>query len=69
LWEEVDEVALTMTLARRAGDLAEQHGLRGYEAVQLASAEAVADADTVLVAADARLLRAGGAIGLMVAPL
>ena len=58
-----------MALARRAGDLAEQHGLRGYDAVHLASAEAVADPDTVFVAADARLLDAAGALGVMAAPL
>jgi len=69
LWEEVDQVELTMVLALRAGDLAEQHGLRGYGAVHLASAEAVADSDTVFVAADPRLLGAARALGVMVAPL
>jgi uncharacterized protein len=69
LWEEVDEVDLTITLARRAGELAEEHALRGYDAVHLASAEAIADDETVFVAADARLIRAAGLIGLIVAPL
>jgi uncharacterized protein len=69
LWEEVDQLDLTMIVARRAGELAEQHGLRGYDAVHLASAEAVADTETVFVAADTRLLGAAGALGVMVAPL
>ncbi len=36
-------VAATAAVAERAMDLAEQHGLRGYDAVHLAAALAVAD--------------------------
>lgn len=34
-------IAADETLIRRAGDLAETHGLRGYDSVHLAAAEAV----------------------------
>jgi predicted nucleic acid-binding protein len=37
LWEAVDRVAVRMSLVRRAGDLADQHALCGYDAVHLAS--------------------------------
>lgn len=69
LWEEIDHVDLGMELARRAGDLAERHGLRAYDAVHLASVETVADRETVLVAGDGRLLDAAADLGVMVAPI
>ncbi len=56
--DEADFVELTEPLALRAGDLAEEHGLRGYDAVHLASFEEIADDDSVLVAADGALLEA-----------
>ena len=64
LWPEVDVLELTEPLARRAGALAEAHALRGYDAIHLASAEAVLDAGSVMVVADARLAEAAAAIGL-----
>ncbi len=67
LWSHVDRVGLTEELATEAGDLAEAHGLRGYDAVHLASVVAVADAETVLVAADGELLGAARKLGLMTA--
>lgn len=69
LWDEVDAVALSPEVARRAGGLAEEHALRGYDAVHLASAEAVGEQVLVLVSGDTRLLAGGTAIGLAVAPL
>ncbi len=64
LWAAIDRILLTATLARRAGDLADQHGLRAYDAVHLASLEHVADTETVLVSGDEELLAAARAMGL-----
>lgn len=69
LWAGVDCVELAAALAERAGDLSEEFALRGYDAVHLASAEAVADPDTLLLAADGRLLDAAAFLGLTIAPL
>ena len=63
LWAAVDRVELTETLAHRAGELAERHHLRAYDAVHLASLEEVGDAETVLVSADEELLEAAASIG------
>ncbi|HTO00197.1 MAG TPA: type II toxin-antitoxin system VapC family toxin [Microthrixaceae bacterium] len=63
---EIDHVELTEAVARAAGELAETQGLRGYDAVHLASAESVADSDLVLIAADSDLVEAAAAIGLAV---
>ena len=52
---------------RRAGDLADQLGVRGYDAVHLAAAETLADPDLVVVAGDSRLCDAATALGLAVA--
>jgi predicted nucleic acid-binding protein len=54
-------------LVRRAGQLAEEHGLRGYDAVHLAAAETLRDEEIVLVAGDNALCRAAEAVGLPVA--
>jgi uncharacterized protein len=63
-WEEVEDVAATTEIVRRAGDLAEHHSLRGYDALHLSSA---LDADTdTFVTADQRLARAARAEGLHV---
>lgn len=64
---EIDHVEVTADLARVAGELAETHGLRGYDAVHLASAAAVADGDFVLVTGDSDLASAAAMIGLPVA--
>ena len=69
LWAELDRVPLNEPLARRAGEVAQVHGLRAYDAVHLASALSVADAETVLVAEDADLLAAARAIGIATAKL
>lgn len=63
LWAAIDRVELTEELARRAGDLAEQHGLRAYDAVHLASLEDVGDPETVLVSGDQELLEAARSLG------
>lgn len=63
---EVDHIEVTAELAREAGELAEAHGLRGYDAVHLAAAAAVADGDLVLVTGDSDLASAAAMIGLAV---
>jgi predicted nucleic acid-binding protein len=63
LWASLDRVDLTAELAHRAGDLADEYGLRGYDAVHLASLAGVGDAETVLVSADVELLDAAQAMG------
>ncbi|HEY5579227.1 MAG TPA: hypothetical protein VIL12_06025 [Acidimicrobiia bacterium] len=60
-------VEITGTLARRAGQLAEERDLRRYDAVHLAGAEAVNDPDTLLVAGDEGLCNAALSIGINVA--
>jgi uncharacterized protein len=59
---EVDE-----QLVRRAGELAQNHALRGYDAVHLAAAERVRDDATVMVAGDRDLCAAAEALGMAVA--
>lgn len=61
-WQRMVKVEATETLVHVAGDLAEAHGLRGYDAVHLAGALRLSA--EALVTADADLLRAGAASGL-----
>lgn len=61
---EIDDV-----LVRQAGELADSHGLRGYDAVHLAAARRILDADLVLVAGDRALLAAAQSLGLTVAAI
>ena len=49
--------------------LAERHGLRAYDAVHLASVDAVADEETLLVAADGAIVRAARAHGIATSAL
>jgi predicted nucleic acid-binding protein len=67
LWAALDTIEVTDILARRAGDLAERHGLRAYDAVHLASVEYIDDSDTTLVSADGELLDAASDLGLATA--
>ena len=60
-------VGIDGPLARRAGELAEEYELRGYDAVHLASALAL-DTDTTLVTWDEDLRRAGAQSGCAIAP-
>lgn len=64
-WDVIDWVELSEPLARRAGDLAAEHGLRAYDAVHLASLESVGDSDTVLVSTDEELVAAARAEGFL----
>ncbi len=61
---QVDHIEVTAALAQEAGELAEAHGLRGYDAVHLAAAAAVHDGDLVLVTGDSSLAAAARAMGL-----
>lgn len=63
---QVDHVEVTAQLAQHAGELAEAHGLRGYDAVHLAAAAAVADRDLVLVTGDSELAAAARSVGVAV---
>jgi predicted nucleic acid-binding protein len=67
-WQAIDRLGVRTRLARRAGDLADEQGLRGYDAVHLASFETIASDATVLVTFDADLRRAALALGYPVAP-
>ena len=67
LLAQVDIIELDLVLSRRAGELAELHDLRGYDAVHLASAERVADREVVVVAGDVDLGRAARVLGLATA--
>lgn len=64
LWTEIDGVDVTEELAQRAGELAEQCALRGYDAIHLASAEAILDEGDAMVVSDTRLAEAAASIGL-----
>jgi hypothetical protein len=64
LWPELEGLELTESLAHRAGELAEQCALRGYDAIHLASAEAILDEGDVMVVSDGRLARAAASIGI-----
>lgn len=67
LQSELLLIGIDVTLARQAGQLAEQLALRGYDAVHLASALAAGDAST-LVSWDRELRRAAAQSGCAVAP-
>lgn len=69
LYEQLDRVDVDDALVRRAGVLAEEQRLRGYDAIHLAAAERLADPDTVVVAGDADLCRAAHALQLHVTQL
>jgi uncharacterized protein len=61
-------VGVDWPLARHAGELAEVHSLRGYDALHLATAVAVGGPELVLATWDADLARAALAIGISVSP-
>lgn len=58
-FREIDLIEVTQHVARSAGDLAEQYGLGGYEAVHLASALAFDAEGVVLATWDRELAQAG----------
>ncbi len=69
LYDQLDLIEVTEEVVRDAGDLAEQLGLRGYDAVHLASARLIADAETVVATGDRDFLAAARELGLATAQL
>ena len=65
LWSQLSVVEVDEELMRLAGDLAETHNLRGYDAVHLAAAHLVGAG--VFSSADRRLCDAASASGFHVA--
>ena len=63
----IDQVEVTARLAMRAGVLAEEAALRGYDAVHLAAAESIGDAELVMVTGDQALRSAAASLGLATA--
>ena len=62
------ESELTRSVERHAGQLAARHGLRGADAVHLASALALGDPALILAAWDRRLRAGAQQAGLAIAP-
>jgi uncharacterized protein len=50
LYDQLDLLEVDDPLVRRAGELAQHHALRAYDAIHLAAAERVRHATTILVA-------------------
>ncbi|HEV2071184.1 MAG TPA: type II toxin-antitoxin system VapC family toxin, partial [Acidimicrobiales bacterium] len=69
LFVQLDLVDVDDSLIRHAADLTEAQALRAYDAVHLAAAMQVVEADLVLVAGDRALLTAAESLGLMVATI
>jgi predicted nucleic acid-binding protein len=67
-WAAVRPVELTAAVEQHAGDLARAHALRGADAVHLASARAIGDAELILAVWDRRLHAGALAAGCRVAP-
>jgi len=69
LHAQLDIVEVTEGLVRSAGAMAQQFGLRGYDAVHLASLQSVGDSELVLAAGDQNLVAAAQALGIATANL
>ncbi len=67
-WAAVWPVELSRSVERLAGDLTERHGLRGADAVHLASALDLGLDGLIVAAWDVRLRRGVSASGLQVVP-
>ena len=67
-WAATRPVELNAAVQRHAGELARTWALRGADAVHLASALAIGDADLVVAVWDRRLHAGARASGLRVAP-
>ena len=65
---ELLTVGVDEALAQRAGDLADERALRGYDAVHLATALALGPGETILATWDRDLSSAAVGAGLAVAP-
>jgi uncharacterized protein len=69
LFDQVDVISMDDTLLNQAGDIAERHALRAYDAVHLSAALRIHDDDVCLVAGDQALLDAAASAGLAFAAL
>lgn len=67
LYQQMDHIEVTDTLIWRAGVLAEDYSLRGYDAVHLAAAEVLRAESLVFVAGDDLFCKAAEILGLAVA--
>ena len=67
-WRQVSIVEVSAEIAAVAGEVAEHYGLRGYDAVHLASAFTSGGGDITLATWDRDLAHAGRRAGLGVAP-
>lgn len=67
LWVTMIRVVVTIELAQQAGELAERHRLRGFDAIHLASALGIG-ADATMVSWDNDLARAAHDAGLATVP-
>ncbi|HKF83255.1 MAG TPA: type II toxin-antitoxin system VapC family toxin [Solirubrobacterales bacterium] len=65
-YEQLVAIGVDEALTRSAGALAAEFALRGYDAVHLATALALAEQDVALVSWDQELCRAGATAGLPV---
>lgn len=69
LWSEVAEVEVRADVLDRAIDLLDRHGLRAYDAIQLASAAVVAaHGETAFACFDQELRAAAAAEGMVLSP-
>lgn len=67
LYGQLDLLEVDDLLVRRAGELAQLHALRGYDALHLAAAERVQGETTIVVTGDSDLVAAASTLGLAVA--
>ena len=68
-WAGTRPVELTREVERDAGRLAREYGLRGADAVHLASARVLGDPELVVAAWDKKLCSSARAAGFRVAPV
>lgn len=68
-WAATRAVELTETITLHAGELAGVHGLRGADAVHLASALAVGTGDLLFAVWDQRLRSGAESVGVRVVPV
>lgn len=68
MWPALRKVEVTAAVATRGAGLAEQHGLRAGDGIQLASVELLAPAKPIVAATDARLAAVARTLGLRVLP-
>ncbi len=68
-WESCERIEIDWPLVLQAGDLAERHGLRGYDAVHLAALIRAGDPESIILACwDSELRRAAADLGYAVFP-